>query len=199
MIDAQEFQTWLNRGAPLVQNHKQAKWVLGEWLLEADLAYAASPWYAGPGLPPSLWVQAAAEHYGYKYDTFLQFKRVAAAFPPATRVAALSWAHHQAVAAIDDPKVRAEWLRIAKFDGWSSKDLQTKVSITKYGLSMSEALKISEISAVIGVAPDKVQVLMVREFLTNADLSDFVFKHRNSFEVADLEAGVYCAVKQAGA
>jgi hypothetical protein len=187
--NAQEFQTWLQRGAPLVQNHKEAKWALGAWLLEVDVAQAAGGvtgnwWPHQPGhIPYSEWIKMAAQHYGYTYDTFLQFKRVAAAFPPATRVA-LSWHHHQSVAAIESAAVRAEWLSLAKFAGWSSKELQQKVAIAKAGLTMSEAVQLSQIAAVVGIAPGEVQVLIVRQFLaTNDDTkSNFVFKHRASFE-----------------
>jgi hypothetical protein len=182
------FSAWLQRGAQLVQNHKQAKWALGDWLLEADNAERVPVWpnqYLKQGLlPPYEWIKAAAAHYGYTYDTLLQFKRVAAAFPPATRVAALSWHHHQAVAAIAEPAVRAEWLQKAKLAGWSSKNLQEKVSLTKWGLSIPEALKMAELAWALGMAADKVQVLIVREFLDKNDetLSEFVFKHRESFE-----------------
>jgi hypothetical protein len=178
-----DFQTWLQLGAPLVANHKQAKWLLGDWLLQSDLAGSGVWPDKVPGIHPGLWVQAAAQHYGYTYDTFLQFKRVAAVFPPATRVA-LSWHHHQAVAAVESASVRAEWLRLAEFGGWSSKELQTKVSITKYGLSMSEAVQLSQLSAVLGVDAAAVQVLIVRAFLAKNDEthSEFVFKHRANFE-----------------
>lgn len=197
MSNAQEFQAWLNRGAPLVQNHKQAKWALGDWLLEVDVAHAASAltgdwWPHQPAhYPYSTWVSMAAAHYGYAYDTFLQFKRVAAAFPAATRVAGLSWHHHQAVAAVEGPEVRAKWLSLAKFAPWSSKDLQTKVSLTKYGLSISEAVQLSELAAVLGMAAGEVQVLIVREFLRKDDetKSEFVFKHRDNFEATASEGG----------
>jgi hypothetical protein len=179
-----DFQTWLQLGAPLVANHKQAKWLLGDWLLQSDLAGSGVWLDKVPGIHPGLWVQAAAQHYGYAYDTFLQFKRVAAAFPPATRVAGLSWHHHLAVAAIESAAVRAEWLSLAKFAGWSSKDLQQKVAIAKAGLTMSEAVQLSQIAAVVGMAPGEVQVLIVRAFLAKNDEthSEFIFKHRASFE-----------------
>jgi hypothetical protein len=192
--NSQEFQTWLSRGAPLVQNHKEAKWALGCWLLEADVAQAASAhtgnwWPDQPDhIPYSAWVKAAAQHYGYTYDTFLQFKRVAAVFPtPATRVAALSWHHHQAVAAVDDAAVRAEWLALAARNRWAANELQQKVAIAKSGLSVAEALQLSQVAAALGMAPAQVQVLIVRQFLaTNDDTkSNFVFKHRASFEPTD--------------
>jgi hypothetical protein len=191
--NAQEFQAWLQRGGPLVQNHKQAKWALGEWLLEVDASQAASVhngnwWPYQPNHHPYCsWIKDAAQHYGYAYDTFLQFKRVAAAFPPATRVAPLSWHHHQAVAAIEDPKVRAEWLSLAKFYGWSSKELQQKVAIAKAGLSMAEAVQMSQLAGVLGMAASEIQVLIVREFLCKDDetISNFVFKHRASFAGSD--------------
>jgi hypothetical protein len=178
-----DFTDWLQRGEQLVKNHKDAKWALGYWLLET-VRTGAGLWPHIPGVPPDQWIKAAAEHYGYTYDTFLQFKRVAAAFPPATRVAALSWHHHQAVAGLAEPAVRAEWLRIAGFAGWSSKELQTKVAISKCGLTIPEALKVAELAAVLGVAADAVQVLIVREFLGKNDIamSEFVFRHRESFE-----------------
>ena len=183
MSNAQEFQAWLQRGAPLVQNHKQAKWALGEWLLEVDVAQAASThngnwWPHQPNhYPYSGWIKDAAQHYGYTYDTFLQFKRVAAVFPPATRVAALSWHHHQAVAAVDDPAVRAEWLRTAKLFGWPAKDLQQKVAVTKTGLSMAEAMQMSQLAATLGIAVGEVQVLIVRQFLRSANVNEFIFSH----------------------
>ena len=176
MSNAQEFQTWLSRGAPLVQNHKQAKWALGDWLLEAERQPFQWP-HEIQGLPPSLWLKAAAEHYGYKYDTFLQFIRVARIFPPTTRVAGTSWHHHLAVAAIADPAVRAQWLSDAISRKWDAKELQKRVSITKHGLSVQEALQVASLAAALNIDNNQVQVLMLREFLQQGDLEKFIQKH----------------------
>lgn len=195
-LSVQEFQTWLDRGAPLVQNHKQAKWALGDWLLEAENQPFQWP-HQGQGVPPSLWLKAAAEHYGYKYDTFLQFMRLARTFPPATRVAALSWHHHQAVAAIADPAVRADWLSNAALRQWPAKELQARVSVTKHGLSVQEGLQVASLAAALNIDNNQVQVLMLREFLQQVDLATFIQKHAKAPAATEdevLDASEACGV-----
>lgn len=74
-MSAPAFEAWIQRGETFVQNHKQAKWALGEWLLESEKEEGLVNWQAFVNWPnelPKNWVKDAAAHFGCKCDTFLQ-------------------------------------------------------------------------------------------------------------------------------
>ena len=65
------------------------------------------------------------------YATLTQSVRVAKAYPPPERVAAVSWSHHREAAGIKDPAVRSELLYQAAREGWSRETLRERVQELK--------------------------------------------------------------------
>jgi hypothetical protein len=178
------YQNWLKRGKPLVQNHRQAKWELGDWLLEGKYDETKDTVAKELGQEYPNWIRKAAEKYGYQYETFLEFRRVASLFPTPTRVGKLSWNHHRVVATVDDPKKRNGWLDRAIHKKWSVGELRQRVaqkaSTNRREIDYTKAdrKKLKDLSQQTSLAERHLVKLIVRWFISKVDHKAFVARYK---------------------
>lgn len=183
-----DFLAWLQRGEPLVQRHQRAlkeksaaQWALGDWLLamQAQVPVISNP----DGYPWFLdTLTLASNHYGYSVVTFQEFRRVASVFPPSARDMAISWKHHQAVAAIAVEPERDAWLFRAKVERWSKTKLQAEMKACReagisfplpsaqpraypVGLTKSQSTTLAELAKQTGLSLSQLKDLIVSNFL----------------------------------
>ncbi len=176
------YEEWVELGEPLVENHRNAKWELGDWLLASEYNDEQAEVMRDLGQEYPNWIEKAAMYHRYKYDTFLEFRRVAKAFPKPTRVGALSWNHHRVVATVDGADERAKWLDKALKKGWSVNELRLKVADkneldsapSAYDLTKKEQQTLASLAKKTNLSERHVMRLMVRYFIMHADLVQFV-------------------------
>lgn len=201
MSSAQEFQAWLQRGAPLIQRHQRAlkeksaaQWAIGDWLLQMQPHVCnadAFPLFLDT-------IVLAANHYGYSVGTFQEFRRVASVFPSAaSRVPCLSWKHHQAVAAIPVEQDRDAWLFHARIEGWSKTKLQAEMAASREAgttaplpaaapraylgrLTDTQAASLAGLAKQTGLGPSQVKDLIVSNFLDDpAKVQEFLEAYKS--------------------
>lgn len=179
---AETYHNWFDRGKALVQNHRQAKWLLGDWLLDAEYDENVDTAAKAFGKEYPNWIRKAAKSFSYQYDTFLEFRRVAKIFPEPTRVGALSWNHHRVVAAVEDTDQRDKWLQQALKRGWCVSELRTRIADksqtpsepSHYDFSKKERKLIASLARQTNLSQRHVTRLIVRYFLMHGDLKGFV-------------------------
>jgi hypothetical protein len=199
--DSLEFNSWLDRGAPLIQKHQralkeksEAQWAIGEWLLQMQESVSNTdtyPWFVNS-------LVLAAKHYGYSVGTFQEFRRIANVFPPASRVPSLSWKHHQAVAALAVEQERDAWLFSAKIEGWSKTKLQAEMAACREAgikeplpaaqpraypgrLTESQGATLADLAKQTGLVLGQVKDLIVSNFLDDpAKVQEFAEVNRCS-------------------
>jgi hypothetical protein len=186
VLTHEDFEAWLKRGAPLIQRHQRAlkeksaaQWAIGDWLQHATSTLNPD---SKPGRWFLVWLEEAANHYGYLVGTFQEFRRVASVFPPASRVPCLSWKHHQAVAAIGVEQNRDAWLFHARIEGWSKTKLQAEMAASREAgttaplpaaapraylgrLTHSQAAILAALAKQTGLGSSQVKDLIVSNFL----------------------------------
>jgi hypothetical protein len=174
-----EYSEWLELGRPLVDNHRDAKWRLGDWLAQAQYDEDIDEATKECGQPYANWIKDASQSFQYKYETFLEFRRVAKAFPEPTRVGALSWNHHRVVVTVADPDKRAEWLQKALKKGWTVGELRTKMEHktqkqSQFTFSEPELKKIKDLVRKTNLPERDVVRMLAKKYLKEGDLKSFV-------------------------
>jgi hypothetical protein len=92
----------------------------------------SSPWWVGDAL---LWgeerygdrVFQLIEGAGWALHTRQTRLRVSMRVAENVRMADLSWSHHREVALLDDPNDQRRWLELALSDGWSARELGSRM------------------------------------------------------------------------
>jgi hypothetical protein len=96
-------ETWLAelRGCHAARQHKQL--VIGDALVQAQRDW--STWYGPKAQTSHLW-QQAADATSHPTDSLFQYARVAAVFPPKSRIYDISFSSYHAIAGISDERQR---------------------------------------------------------------------------------------------
>ena len=84
--DARALQELVREGIKAKQAGDSANWRLGDLALEVETTYGGEQ------------LQRYGEAIGVEYDSLREYRRVAASFESASRVADLPWSHHRVVA-----------------------------------------------------------------------------------------------------
>jgi hypothetical protein len=111
-----EFETWQTLGATLGRMAESVMWWLGDWWRYGEHHYGEAAAQAAPT--------------GYARGTLQEAARVADRIEPPRRLGSLSWSHHQAVAALDEP-VQDALLRRAVEEHLSVRDLRHEAQRAK--------------------------------------------------------------------
>lgn len=101
-----DFSEWARIGEEFGQAMKRACWCIGDWLL-----YGERFGEGGRARVPSEDYDAAVQATGLDRQTLKNYATVCRAFPPESRSAEISFAHHGALAPLP-PSARAQWLGV---------------------------------------------------------------------------------------
>ena len=102
-------------GLKLKDATDEFRWQIGDWLVRMEQEL---------GEPAYQYFEPVKEAFGY--DAIRQYKSVSERVPAVTRVTALSWSHHRAVAALPEKAQRAALLT-AQEEGLSSREVSVLV------------------------------------------------------------------------
>ena len=105
-------------GLKLKDPTAEFRWQIGDWLVRMEQKL---------GEPAYQYFEPVKEAFGY--DAIRQYKSVSGRVPAVTRVTALSWSHHRAVAALPEKAQRAA-LITAQEEGLSSREVAVLVRPT---------------------------------------------------------------------
>lgn len=108
------FERWCNIVSTLQTMQRSVSWWAGDALLYGEQHYGEDAY------------QAVQDATGRGDDSLRQAAWVASKYPPATRVATLSWSHHR-VAAELEPETRSALLREAAAANLSTRELIARV------------------------------------------------------------------------
>jgi hypothetical protein len=111
--DHLSYEDWARLGHALVRVHRGVQWWIGDWLLYGEHRYGEK------------YAQATVET-GLSPDSLKRFQWVASRLPPERRHPALSFSHHEAVAAMPADAADA-WLELAEQRQLSSRDFRAEV------------------------------------------------------------------------
>jgi hypothetical protein len=115
-------EKWEEIGARLAQVHKASRWWLGDWLISAMVEYHGS----GFGHIAEDIYTAASRITGLTPDTLQNYVSICRRVHPEQRRPELTFAHHDAVAALPEEEQDA-WLQKAVDSAWNSRELRTEV------------------------------------------------------------------------
>jgi len=128
MIPTKDKASWRERGLALSHQHRGWQFDVADWLLAAGDLYKDDP-TAAYDYAQQLFPQ-------YARATFVNWAYVAKAFPASIRIDALSFGHHQAALAVDDPAARLQWLERARDERLSIAALRAAIIGPKVGTSV---------------------------------------------------------------
>lgn len=102
--------TWLDQGQQLAKQHQRnGQWVIGDWLTQF-------PWGRK--------YEHAAEIFGLSPGTLKNYASICKKFEPSRRRDGLSFEHHAAVAALDNPDEQDRLLRRAEDERLTARALR---------------------------------------------------------------------------
>jgi hypothetical protein len=144
------FEAWRAQAPKLGKLVRGIQWVLAAWILHGERAYGER------------YAQAVSET-GLAPQTVLNILAVARAFPPARQREALSFSHHEAVAALD-PEAQDAYLDAAVEAQWSVTRLRAALRAAHNGVGAPPApVPLAEIgdrlaAAALGIATDAIDL-----------------------------------------
>lgn len=112
------FNDWRRLGERIRVTAEQASWAIGDWRVYGDRWDTEGE----DGKREALAKIDRAD------ETVRQYARVARVFPDGERSPVLSWMHHFVLVGVKDERARLRWLSEAERHGWSTRDLQERLS-----------------------------------------------------------------------
>lgn len=116
------FDDWLGVGAQLNEMEQSVQWWVGDWLIYGEATFAEK-------------LAKAAELTGYSIDRLKEARKVSAAYPADTRSENLGWTHYRAAVQLP-PEQRANVIRQAEEQGWTTKD--TRYAVTRVAVGIDQ-------------------------------------------------------------
>jgi hypothetical protein len=116
------YATWTENLLGCHRDRRNAQWNIGDALLVAEKF-----WDEAWGKKRANLLEAAARLTGRTEDSLRQYMRVARVFPKEARHIALSFSHHQCVAAIEDKDKRDFWLQTAEAEKLNTEAFRHRV------------------------------------------------------------------------
>lgn len=101
-------------GVLLGRMHQSLRFAIGDWLLLGEQLFPDT-------------VYQAAEALGISEEGMRDYLRVSEQVPRSIRRERLSWSHHRAVAALETPKAKKEWLMVAERERLSHHQLRDRL------------------------------------------------------------------------
>jgi hypothetical protein len=104
----QDWETLVLRGIAVREKGDSVNWEYGDLALEVETAYGQHK------------LEDFAQEVGINYHSLREYRRIAAAFEKAKRLANLSWCHHQSAAAWKGAEL---WLNQAVENRWTQREM----------------------------------------------------------------------------
>jgi N6-adenosine-specific RNA methylase IME4 len=121
--DGIPFEAWASVGEALCTVEASIQWWIGDWWAYGERRYGKRKE-----------ISDLLREQGRKipgFQALMNFGWVAKRFEPSTRVEAVSWSVHRALAAVDDPVERGDLLSEAEIKGWTERKAKAEVSQRK--------------------------------------------------------------------
>ena len=115
-----EDTTYTKIGQELARMEEACQWWIGDWLI------AGHKWDRSESGR-----EQRCERAGISYAAARDYAWVCETIPNAVRTARVTFRHHRLVAALDDQGIRDHWLHQALSRGWTTRELDTRLSVAK--------------------------------------------------------------------
>jgi len=109
-----DYEEWAIYGQGLQIVDAALRWIIGDWL----------NW--GEGHYGDMYTQAI-EMTGLKTQLLMNYKWVADRVQNSSRKENLTWSHHALIAPLEPPE-QERWLKVAKEEGWSTRELKEAIN-----------------------------------------------------------------------
>lgn len=135
------YEQWFGIGSALQGVNRALMWWIGDWLNYGERRYGET-------------YTQAIEQTGKSENVLQNAKWVAEKYQSSTRVEGLSWSHHREAAGLPE-KERADVLKRARAEGWTSRDVKTEVNRRKAAVAIGaphandDTCKVADLDALV--------------------------------------------------